>query len=1043
MALINSNNYKMKTKFNGFLTLLLALVVQVSFAQQKTISGTVSDDAGTLPGVSVLVKGTTNGTETDLDGKYSIKAAQGDVLVFRYLGYGTVEKTVGASNTVNVLLKQEANVLDEIVISGVAGATSRKKLSVTVAKVGAEDIQEVVATSAASALQGKVSGVAVGNLGQPGQGANIILRGSTNFYGSQEPLIILDGVFVESGLQDINVDDIESMEVVKGASASSLYGSRAGNGVIVITTKKGRLGKTEVTIRNEVGITKLTNFVTTNKSHPYQLASDWQNFQGQYTKFEGITYPADFQSVWAASGYPTATSGARIFTANQYADQPYAVYNDFQSQLFREGLTRTTYASVSNGSEAANIFFSFEDFDYEGVINFTDGYQRNSYRLNADFKINDWLKISSSNLFINLNDNTPGGTDDLYRIIMRLSPDANLTATNPDGQPFYFKPDPWESEIDNPLYQIYAADRKSTQQRFLGSYNINVKFTDWLNLDLEYSFESDNFRFTNNTKYDTYNDDGSAIGFGYTKGSLFKQSNNSLAQKAQATLNFNKSFGELDVNAKLSYLNEDIYFENFYAQGIDYLYPNLPTLDNFNTAQVSSGSNSTTTIAQNFFAIGGVIYKDRYILDALYRKDGSSLFGINEKWNDYYRISAAYRISEDIDVDWIDELKVNFAIGTAGQRPGFNWQYEQVAISQGVLSTNRVAGNPDLRPSLTEEMEIGLNMAVLNNRITFEGAYAKQNTTDQFMLVNLFAPANAGKNRQWQNVGDLESETIEAAINATVVKSDDFNWNLGVNWAKTTNEIVKLNAPEQQVGPSSLFLLREGVAFGSMYGRKFVRDLSTMANQLPAGRNISEYAVNSDGVVVLKNTIGTIYEAPVVKVDDQGVAAYEKIGDQNADFRVGINSTFSYKNFDLYMLWDWKQGGDVYNVNRQWLTISNRSDLVDQAGKPDSEKKTTIYYGNLYDTNLNNEFWVEDGTFVKLREASLSYRLPKSTLDKIGFFSSIKFSLIGRNLFTFSKYKGWDPEVNNFSADTQQFFSVDYGVYPVQTSYTASLQLKF
>jgi TonB-dependent SusC/RagA subfamily outer membrane receptor len=233
----------MKTKFNGILTLFLAFAVQISFAQQKTISGTVSDESGLLPGVSVVVKGTNSGVETDLDGKYSIEASEGDVLVFRYLGYSLTEKTIGSANIINVTMKQEANLLDEIVISGVAGATSRKKLSVTVAKVGAEDIQEVVATSAASALQGKVSGVSVGNLGQPGQGANIILRGSTNFYGSQEPLVILDGVFVESGLQDINVDDIQSMEVIKGASASSLYGSRAGNGVIVITTKKRKIRK--------------------------------------------------------------------------------------------------------------------------------------------------------------------------------------------------------------------------------------------------------------------------------------------------------------------------------------------------------------------------------------------------------------------------------------------------------------------------------------------------------------------------------------------------------------------------------------------------------------------------------------------------------------------------------------------------------------------------------------------------------------------------------------------------------------------------------
>lgn len=1034
----------MKTKLNGLLTLLLAFVVHISYAQDKTISGTVTDSDGLpLPGVNIVVQGTTTGTQTDFDGNYVISASEGDTLLFTYIGQRPASRVVGSGNVVNVQMEADTQALDEVVVTGVAGATSRKKLSVTVAKVGGDDIQEVVATSAASALQGKVSGVSVNNLGQPGAGANIILRGSTNFYGSQEPLVILDGVFVESGLQDINVDDIESMEIVKGASASSLYGSRAGNGVIVITTKRGKEGKTEVTLRNEIGFTKLTNFVTTNQSHPYKLASDWQSFAGQYTKFEGITYPDNFQSVLAAPGHPMATSGGRSIDDDGYSDNPYGVYNDFQDLIFRDGLTRTMYGSVSQGSEKGNVFFSFEDFDYEGVLKLIEGYQRNSYRLNANYQINDWLKFSASNLFVNINDSSPVNNNDFYRIVMRLSPDSNLLATNPDGQPYYFKPDPWENEIDNPLYSLYNTDRTSTQQRFLGGYNLNVKFTSWLNADLEYTFESDNYRYTNNNKYESFQDDGSDIGFGYSKGSLYKSSRNSLAQKAQATLNFAKEVGEFELKGKLSYLNEDIRTESFYSQGTDYLYPGIPSLDNFDSDNLISGSGFSQTIAQNFFAIGGVVFKDRYIVDGLYRRDGSSLFGENYKWNDYYRVSGAYRLSEDFNIPGVDEFKINFAMGTAGQRPGFSWQYEQVAISNGSLSTNRIKGNPNLRPSLTEEMEIGANLSMFNGRLNFEGAYSKQKTSDQFMLVSLFPPANEGKNRQWQNVGDLEADTYEASLNATLVSNENFSWNLGLNFATTKNVITKLNAPEQQVGPEDLFLLREDIEFGTMWGRVFVEDLETMAQQLPTGGSIGDYAVNSDGVVVLANTIGTADEAPIIKVDENDIPVFEEIGNQNADFRAGINSTFRYKNLSLYMLWDWKQGGDVYNKNRQWLTISNRTDIVDQTGKPDEEKKTTIYYGNLYDTNSNNKFWVEDGTFVKLREASISYRMPQTVLDRLDFFNEIKFSLIGRNLLTFSEYAGWDPEVNAFSSDTSQYFSVDYGVYPVQTSYSLSVQLKF
>ncbi len=878
--------------------------MQFAVAQTKTVTGTVTDDTGLpLPGVNVVISGSTVGTQTDFDGLYSIEATQVDVLSFSFVGFQSQDITVGASNTIIVTL-QSGETLDEVVVTGVAGATSRKKLSVTVNKVSAEAIEQVPATSAASALQGKVAGVAVNNLGRPGQGANIILRGATNFYGSQEPLIILDGVFVEGGLSDINVQDIKSFEIVKGASASSLYGSRAGNGVIVITTKKGQLGRTDITVRSEIGFSEITNFITTNRSHGYQLASDWENFKGQYTKYEGVTYPAGYQSVYAASGHPTAPTGARIPEDDGYSDNPFCVYRNFQDMFFKTGTQKNFYTSISNGSEKSRVFFSFENLDSEGVLVETGGYERSSFRLNADYNLFDWLTFSSNNNFINITDNTPGGTADIYRIINRLSPDANIMLDNPDGQPYYFKPDPWENEIDNPLYSLYAPKRQSLQQRFLGSYNLNAKFTSFLNLDLEYAFESDNNRYTSYSKYETFQADGSDIGFGYSKDSLYKFSANQLAQKLQSTFNFSEEFGELDVNAKVSYLIEDSDYENFTGSGADFLYRDLPTLDNFDPSTISVSSDQQTERAQNVFLIGGLIFKDRYIVDALYRRDGSSLFGANYKWRGYHRLSVAYRISEDFKIPGVNEMKVNFAYGTAGQRPGFSWQYEQAALGGGNLSTNRIAGNPDLRPSTTTEKELGLSMAFLDSRITLEAVYSNQVTTDQFMLVSLFAPANAGKNRQWQNVGDLEADTYEVALNANIIEKGDFKWNFGANFAKSSNNITKLNAPEQQVGPDALFLLLENTEFGSMWGRVFVQDLATMENQLPAGASISDYSVNSDGYVVQTSTIRTQDEAAIIKVDESGTPVFEQIGNQNPDFRVGLTSNFSYKDFSLYMLWD-------------------------------------------------------------------------------------------------------------------------------------------
>ena len=1021
---------------------MVMLIAFISYGQ-STVTGTVTDDSGVpLPGATIVVKGTNNGVSTDFDGNFSIEAMQNSILQVSFIGYETKEIRVEGDNLM-ISLAEAANALDEVVVAGVAGATSKKKLSVTVNTLSAEQIQDVPASSAAGALLGKVAGVSITNLGRPGQGSTIILRGAANFYGSQEPLVILDGVFVEGGLADINVDDIASFEIVKGASASALYGSRAGNGVIVISSKRGKIGKTEVSLRQETGFNKITRFIETNRSHGYELASSSDPLSANYTVFEGITYPYRWQSVYAAGG-TEALSGARKESADNFSDNPYGVYNNHQDLFFTEGITQTTYLNVSSGNDKSRSSFSFENYENEGVVVMTEGYKRQTLRANLDYDITDKLKFSASNSFININDR-PGLGGGIFRTFTRLSPDANLTATNPDGSPYWFTQDPWESEITNPLYALWNYNRSGSevkQNRFLGGYNLRYNINSNFTSELEYAFESNNYTSTSISPYDSYQISGDEVGFGYSKGSMSRFSSVDFSQKLQATVNYIQNIGDLEVKAKLSYLLEDRTQENHNSSGIDFLYQGLPTLDNFAQSSVSVSSNTQTIRAQNYFGILGLVLKEKYILDGLYRKDGSSLFGENEKWNDYYRLSTAYRITEDLTIPGVDELKINFAIGTSGQRPGFNWQYEQVALSGGNLSSNRLKGNPDLRPSLTTEKEFGLNASLFNGKITLEGAYSNQVTTDQFMLVSLFSPANAGKNRQWQNVGELEANTTELSVNYKAINTDNVQWNLGANYSQTRGTINKLNAPTQQVGPDGLFLLKEGTEWGSMWGRTFVDNLSDMALQLPAGEKITDYSINSDGLVVKTSTIGTPEEAGIIKVDENGTPAVDQIGNQQADFRIGMTSNLTYRNFNFYMLWDWKQGGDIYNRNNQWNTISERSAIVDQAGKPEGEKKTRKYYGSLYDVNQNQGFWVEDGTYLKLREVSLTYNFPKTLTEKLPFTSG-RLSLIGRNVLQFTNYSGWDPEVSSYSGDVQQNFAVDYGVYPTQSTYSLSLNLKF
>jgi len=309
------------------------------------------------------------------------------------------------------------------------------------------------------------------------------------------------------------------------------------------------------------------------------------------------------------------------------------------------------------------------------------------------------------------------------------------------------------------------------------------------------------------------------------------------------------------------------------------------------------------------------------------------------------------------------------------------------------------------------------------------------------MLVDLFAPANEGAN-QYQNVGTVTSNTLELVLDAEIVNTKDFSWNTGIVFSSTNNIIDKLDINPRIQGPGDgqMFRLEEGLEYGTMYGRDFVRSLDIMAAQLPSGASLSDYVVNSDGVVVDASTIGTKYESGIIRENEDGSVWVGDIGNQTADFNLGLRNTISYKNFDFYMLWDWKQGGDLYNRNGQWLTRDNRHEMIDQAGKAPGEQKTVSYYQSLYDVNQNNGYWVEDASFVKLREASIFYTF--DDMEK-SFINSLRIGLTGTNLFTFTNYSGWDPEVQLFDGATSQYYAVDFGVYPVSTSYTLSVTLKF
>jgi TonB-linked SusC/RagA family outer membrane protein len=657
-----------------FLLLCFSFVFAISvMAQERVISGkvTASEDGTPLPGVNVVIKGTIEGAVTDADGNYKLSySGSGGVLVFSFIGLKTAEIEIGDRSTIDISLALDVTQLSDIVVSGVAGATDKRKMTVSVTKVGEAQLNAVPALSIASALTGKVAGLRTSSVGgAPGQQVDLLLRGDNVLNVSAAPLILLDGIIMQGSLADLNVDDVESMEVIKGAAASALYGSRAGNGVIAITTKRGKggsSGKPQITVRNEVGFQMLQQYLETSKSHMYSLAADWETVKGQYTKYAGVTYPAGYEGGYVPISGPGSISGSRGVDPDGYMDNPYGVKRYDPSDIFKTGNSRTNYIGIQNRSEKNNIFLSFENNVQEGVVQFRDGYSRQNFRFNIDQEITKWLTFSASNLFIMRNIQQPSG---IFYSVARMEQDMDLFAENPDGQKYNIRLNPFNAEVTNPLYSLYKQEATDKSRRWMGNYTANINFTSWANLDVTQTIEIENRRLETINPKDTYNSS-----YAYTGGSLNQESRETTTANTQVTLNLSKQFGDLALKGKLSYLYEDRHYENTTVNANQFSVAGIENFNNFTTIN-AAGSSETNEKAQNYFAIFGLDYKDRYLFDGMFRYDGSSLFGPDARWNPYYRLSGAYRVTQDFAIPGVSELKVRVAHGTAGIRPGFDWQY--------------------------------------------------------------------------------------------------------------------------------------------------------------------------------------------------------------------------------------------------------------------------------------------------------------------------------------------------------------------------------
>ena len=1015
-------------------------------AQAGRVVGLVTDTASSQPLTAVqlfITRGTTRlEARTGADGRFAFNnVAPGTyTLEALRLGYRRVSRiglVVTAGGTLSYDLKMEAAALNlqAMVTTGVVDPASGTRVPFTVGRVSAEDAP-VPATNALETIQGKIAGVSVVPAGQAGSGTNIQLRTPTSISKGNAPLIVVDGVIQSQSFDAASADlqsmDIESVEVVKGAAAASLYGSRASAGVIQIRTRRGAgqaSGTTKTTVRSEYGSNSLNAPVKWANSHFFLTneQGDWVNAQGAVVPREQRV-PEPVFSRFQDNAYKAGTAFDQV------------------GRFFDPGNFARNSLNIAQNSGNTNWFFAYVNQREDGVVLNSGRYVQDDFRFNIDHRPRSDLSFGISAFHSRSNRQNLYG--DTFFDLINQAPDVDLRQPDPDGTPFIFQPD-FEGREENPLYVLSTEQNNRLRARTQGSMEARYAPRSWLTVDGNLSYDrsdrATNFFLDQGVKTEGFGNGG--------PGEISRFNGTTNAFNASLSANLLKKVGDFTLRSTFRGLMERETNDLTTASGNTFATPGVNSLNNATVRFVSSTSETIKT--NSMFASAAADYRGKLIVDGLVRQDGSSLFGPDEQENWFYRASGAYRMSEE---SWwpfarINEFKLRASQGTAGGRPDFNDQFETFNFIEGGGLVKQNLGNRFLKPEFSKETEIGID-AIINNRYSVQLSRANQTTTDQLILIPLagfFGYAN-----QWQNAGTVTGNTWEATFEAQLVRKPNFTWKAGLVADRSRNRITEFNRPCFTTNTIAFRCANE--TLGSMYGFSFMKD----ASQLPASAQdrAGEFAVNDEGLLVFVGagntfrdgeakrlwgtnaTVGTTnygWGLPITSVDSLGNAAVVRIGDGNPNYRLGFSNNISWHGVQLFMLWDMQAGGNAYNQTNQRMYQYGRSSDVDQTGKEAGLKKPIEYYVGLYAANNPTDYFVEDASFVKLREFSLKYRLPArltTSLAKVGA-EGMSVSLIGRNLLTFTNYKGYDPEVGTVINRLDSFD------YPRYRTITGSFEINF
>ena len=1000
-------------------------------AQQAVFSGKVTSEGRPLGGANVGIPTLGVGAVTAVDGHYNftvdVSKTRGRTvdLVARYIGHKPkrlpLVLNVGRVDKDFDLDKDILN-LEQVVVTGVSGATSQKNTAFSVAVVDETALKEAPGSSPLASLSGKIAGASVVTIsGQPGAAPAIRLRSPASISGRTDPLIIVDGTITRLSLADISSEDIERVEVIKGAAASSLYGSDAANGVVQIFTKRGASlaeGQSNFTVRNEFGRNTLPRTLAGNLSHAYKILPN-----------------GDFDR---------DANGNRVLKADQISDNSYLKTYDQLGQVFHDGSYITNYASFGQRRGENNFNASFQNTKDGGVLNLLSGFTRQNFRVNLDQTVSDKIDLSTG-AFYGRSHADQGEDSGIFFGLRFLEPNIDLLAPNKDGTPYnaVIKQPPQSGNLVNPLYGLSQRQISSDRDRFTGTFKTRYRPLTWLTAEANMNYDVSNRNYKNFRPLGFLSSAGAK-----DKGALTDTSGNDRSYNTGATLTSVRSLDWLTNTTKIAYVYEDQTNAYVSVNSSALTVPNVPEFAAYSpdpNTPVTPGSQTQVLRSKNAFLVSTFEIKDRYILDGVVRRDESSLFGSKQRSQIYNRFSGAYRVSQDFHIPGVDEFKLRASYGTAGLRPQYDAQYEVLQISAG--SPQKITlGNPDLKPAFSTEKEYGFNLNFLS-RFTLEYSYSDKVTKDQILQVPLSAAA--GYRTQWQNAGTLAGNTHELAASVLLLSQADYFWRVNVTGDRTRSRITALTVPPFLNGPdgnTQIFRVAPGEVFGIMYGERWIRSADQLATTLAAKKlsgAASDYVVNEEGYYVLSSAKGTVNERPLKAYDATG-SSLQTIGDVNPDFNASLNNTMQWKGLSVNTLFNWVKGGNIYNLTRQWPFNEERDPIFDQRNKPQAEKKPVNYYKVFYNGINANDFFVENGTYVRLRELSVNWQLPAALVRtlKLGTVQAPRIGLVGRNLWTSTNYTGYDPDVSG-GAGKPFTYRVDNFSYPAYRSLTAMFEFGF